>query len=341
MACIRRHHRTSSARPGTSHAARTRREAATANASQPRAAFARDRRDGPAVAPLAPAPRVTRPRIEAIGRSLAHHGRQWAPPIDRHLTTRVYDRLGHTIAAIAPHLDLTALQLLMRYALWCYALDELVDKPGGPPPRDTAAGVIAVLHTRQPVHHDPLGAKLATILHDLERRDADRIWLPDLTAALADAAVAAAAHRDLAIAVATRDAATPTAEQYLRLASRHINYRSFALALLITVPAPAQLAATDRISQALDEAATAVRLANDLRTVEQDRQEQALNILDLRWHNGQPVTVIDIAEQIDQHVHAHDRLLSAMSGPRYGPAQQTLRNSLRVAVGAYRTSDLK
>jgi hypothetical protein len=179
---------------------------------------------------------------------------------------------------------------------------------------DPTRGQLARHPTGRQLAHDPAGGLLAGF--------AD---------ALRDAVAAGVEHAELSRRV-TDGQPRPTAERYLDLASRDVNYRSVGVALLLLAGAPG----VDDFDAAIGHACRAVRLANDLRTADKDRDDGKLNVLALRTRQGSQVTPADVGRWIDHHVDAHSALLVGASGQGLREQSRALANSLRMAVGLYR-----
>jgi hypothetical protein len=275
---------------------------------------------------------------------LADDVRCWAARERERYDEGLPERLAAVIARLAPRLSPGKLAILVRYSLWSILLDDRLDDP-----RTDAAGLRAtarlvgrVIRNRRVDAENFLAAGLSEVLADLRRHDPDGTVLARCTEALIDAAGTAVEHTLLAQAIHRGAATPPTAEDYLAIASRHVNYRSFAYALLLLVcerPTGAALALLDR---ALVPACTAVRLANDIRSASRDRREHRLNILSLMTRDGTQVTVPAVQLQIAEQLHRHHRLL-AMAPVRF-PAPDSapaLVTGLRVVVDLYGNGDLR
>lgn len=275
-------------------------------------------------------PRLTR---QALADDLMHWSAAAGVPCEH----RLAERLAAVIAAIVPDLDPARQALLARYSLWTILLDDRLDDPGADPSTLRALtgrlGGIARAATVPDTGDEPLAGLLVELLGAF-RRFGDTARMVE---ALRDAMAAA-------IEQATRDPAVlPGLADYLAVASRDINYRSFAHALVLLVggarPAavpPAAMAGA--IDAALVPGARAVRLANDLRTVDRDLTAGRLNVLSLRHPGGGAVRVATVVRQIAEDVRHHDALLGAVPDPVVAGA---LRNSLHVAIGLYRSGDLR
>ena len=206
---------------------------------------------------------------------------------------RLAQRLARVIAAIVPDLAPDRRALLTRYCAWTVWLDDRLDDP------DAGPGELAAL--------------------------VEALQLPSELAALDEVRVVEAL-RDAARAALEHD--TPTdVERYLDVASRDVNYRSFAYALLLLIGD----GYPPNVDAILDPASRAVRLANDLRTVERDRAAGRRNILDFEDRAS-------VARRIRTELRRHDRLLRDL---RPGPARRALHRGVRVAVGLYAVGDLR
>jgi hypothetical protein len=269
-------------------------------------------------------PRLTR-------QALADDLRQWSAAVGVPCEPRLADRLAAVIVAIVPEADASRQALLARYSLWTVLLDDRLDEPGADP------AVLRALteHLAAVARPDPDGAgdePLAQLLVELLgafRRYGDTARLVE---ALGDAMRAG-------VEQASRDPGVlPALDDYLAVASRDINYRSFAHALVLLVGGSRPPAALRAIDAALEPASRAVRLANDLRTVDRDLAADRLNVLSLRHPGGGPVRVATVVRQIADEVRRHDVLLGAVPDAVVAAA---LRNSLHVAIGLYRSGDLR
>lgn len=269
-----------------------------------------------------------RARVCALARRVAGAG------ADRGGGHPVWRRVCLQVAAIAPDLPVRRLTLLARYATWCYQLDDRMDAPDADPAdlRALRDGVVGVLTGAGPAsERDPLPLRLRTIYCELSGYDDGGAVTGRFAAALRDAVTLDLDHVLLARAVA----------DYLSVAARTVNYHSFVWALLavgIGRLSPAQLLA---VAPALDLAATAVRLGNDLRGADRDGSE--LNVLQLPGPDGVRLTRAEVRERIDELVAAHDRLLDerVAAGRVRCSVARTLRRCLAQSVRLYRYADLR
>jgi hypothetical protein len=248
---------------------------------------------------------------------------------------QLYDRraVALTVAAMAPTLSVDKLSLLLRYCMWTVALDARLDAPGTSlaDVQRTADSVVATVEGDN--IHEP---ELAQLLTDLRCHDPGGRLVSRFTDALCDAVAAGVEHAALSRRVAA-GTAMPPVEDYLDLASRDVNYRSVAWALLVLVGAGATgRAAAARLDEATWHACRAVRLANDLRTAAKDLRDKRLNILVLRTRDGRPVTSRDVERWLDQHIHTHSDLLVQASARGLREQSRALENGVRMAVGLYR-----
>jgi hypothetical protein len=282
------------------------------------------------------APRLNR-------QALADDLLRWSTSTGTACEPQLAGRLAAVIAAIATYarsgpmqlretgpeqaLDDDRQALLARYSLWMVQLDDRLDEPGADPAALRAFTEALAAEARSGAGDGPLAEILAAF-----RRYGDTTHLVE---ALCDA-------MDAAVEQAARDPAVlPSPDEYLAVASRDINYRSFAHALVLLVGGTRPAAVLRAVDAALEPASRAVRLANDLRTVDRDLAAGRLNVLSLRHPNGGPVRVATVVRQIADAVRHHDQLLGA-KGLSADPAiAAALRNSLHVAIGLYRAGDLR
>src|SRR5437762_2284880 len=248
-----------------------------------------------------------RARIRTKAMRLAEEARRRAGPMRVRQTPRLYETLPVTVAAIAPALDDDRLLLLVRYGIWSVLLDDHLDAPDADPAelRATEEQIGQIIDgTQVPAKHDYIARELAEILAGLRARHHEAL-MTRFTDAVRDAVAAAVGRAEERTRFAGSAAGLPAAEDYLDVASRDVNYRSFALALLLVIgetPSPEVVALWDA---ALPAASAAVRLANDLRSVRRDQREGRLNILTLRTRAGTHVTQVYVRRQVQQYVLGH------------------------------------
>jgi Terpene synthase family 2, C-terminal metal binding len=275
--------------------------------------------------------RVTAAQLYQDACELAWPG-PWQPELHR--------RICFMVAAIAPGLPYQRLSALARYARWSILLDDRLDGADPDPAAlDRLQQAVTAVTRAKWTGPDPVLALLARILDELARYDRSGAAVARVGTELRDAVASGVEHALLSRAVIRRRQPPPTAEQYLAMAARTVNYRSFAFALLAagsdvwTVPAP------PTIDRPLWHAAYAVRLSNDLRSVERDRAEQTLNVLCLHTAAGAGVTPRFVRAQIGHRLRAHDDALAGSVEP--GQVGAVLTRGLRLSVGLYRLTDLR
>lgn len=285
--------------------------------------------------------------MESLATLVPDREREWvcarADRLYHDSTSRGWPGLGRSlclvIAAIAPALRYDRLALLARYAGWTIRLDDRLDRPDPDPAdlrelRDAVAAVTAAAEPGRPAPADPVVRELARLLAELAGLDrSGGAALARLRAELRSAVASGVQHALLGQAVTTGRAPPPAAEAYLATAARTVNYRSFGYALLALIGGDPLGTAVDR---ALWHAAEAVRLANDLRSLDRDRAEATLNVLWLRTATGDRVTGRWVRTAIDRRVRAHDWALASTDRPG-----RVLTRSLHVSVGLYRLGDLR
>jgi hypothetical protein len=206
-----------------------------------------------------------------------------------------------------------------------------------PAPRQIARAVTDVLAaTTAPPGF--LAGSLAEIWSDLRRLAGDGAPARRFASALADALRAEVTHLGYARRGSWRQRLT--FERHLVLGVRHVNYRSFGLALLLLSAGEVPAELLDLADAALVPGAAAVRLANDLRSVGRDRVEDRPNALELRTRHGAPVTEALVRDRIAGYAARHDALLARYRGPAAG-AVPALRDSLRLTLALYQLTDLE
>lgn len=282
--------------------------------------------------------RSTRTALARIRAAVPHRGRSDPDP-------RTHERVSTVVAAIAPRLAPDRLALLVRYALWSIVLDDRIDPPparsGSPaePPDGLAEAVAAAAAGQPPDPADALLTDLTDIFDALSRHDPTGAARQRCGEALRDAVAAGVEHRRLGQAIADGTRLAPTAEEYLAVAARTVNYLSFAYALLAVAGFGLTRSQVDRLAPALRHGAYAVRLGNDLRSVERDRSAGALNVLDLRTADRTAVTADWVRRKIARHARAHDHTLTRL---RARPAvARALRRSLQISLALYQLTDLR
>lgn len=260
------------------------------------------------------------------------------------VTRRLCRRVCVQVAAIAPQLAFEQLSVLMRYTLWSYRLDNRVEAIGF----DQAAlsrlrdGVAAVVAGGQTDPADPLLADLGRIRGELFRYDRIGDVVARFGEAVRDAVAAEIDQRRLERAVAA-GGDPPTAERYLEVAIRNMNYRSFAYVLLALTGEQLTDGQLRCLDVALRHACYAVRLTNDLRGAAQDQACGTLNVLGLRTATGLAVTPGYVWAEAAHQVRAHDTVLLSLTrlGAITELPEQALTRSLAQAVRLYRRTDLR
>jgi hypothetical protein len=278
---------------------------------------------------------------------------RWAGMSGVRVDRRLVERLAAVVAAVALDIDRDRMALLSRYVLWTVLLDDRLDEPDADV--DTLytllARVSAVVSGDGPAlagaesalvrDGDLLDGLLDDLLAEFRACAEGAEVLARLTDALCDAVRAGIEHALLAREVRLGRASPPSVADYLAMASRDVNYRSFAYGLTLLAGERLDGGVLCRIDRALAPASRAVRLANDLRTVERDRAARRFNVLMLRGDDGSAVRVGAVQRQITDHVRRHDRLLRKIPVTDAKASIAALVNSLRVAVGVYRVADLR
>ena len=283
---------------------------------------------------------AARTAVEATALMLVRENEQWA--------TRLLGANGPTLcgnlaligAAICPTLALDRLQVWLRLCLWTFLLDNMLDDPDGSEAELTNVEKRVVRVFAGAGSDDVLEVSLRAILASLRSHDPGDFWMPRVVSGLSQGLAAGVEHSALSRQVRAGLAPAPSAENYLDLASRSINHRGVATALILLLDErplpPSDLRLIDR---ALDAAGRAIRLANDLRSTRRHQEEGILNVLLLRHADGSAVTPTDVRAEIDRHVDAHDKATSLIAGSSSVP--EILRENLRLSVGAYRIGDLR
>lgn len=226
------------------------------------------------------------------------------------------------VAAIAPQLASTRLALLVRHRLWSLRLERRVTAAG----LDTDAAVrlrdgIAALTTGEGGHpEDPLLLDLARLLRAVSRHDPAGAVVAWYGGSVRDSVAAAIDQLRLELAVTTRASPPPTAERYLELAARTVNYRSFAYALLALLGDELTDPQLHSMDAALWHAAYAVRLATDLH----EPRPPGRSVIGLRTATGRQATPGYVWDATDCHVEAHDAVLQTLTGLGAIPATSAL-----------------
>jgi hypothetical protein len=288
-------------------------------------------------------PAAQRPLVRVKGSWLAADVAAWASGVHAQLGRQLYENLAFGAAAVAPAVRCRRLAALVRYGAWVYLLDDRLDAPGTTVAQVRQVGVrlAGVVRGQRPAADDFLEAGLADVLADLDTHDRGHRLMPPFAGALMDGVAAGIDHAERSRQVALRQAAPPSAEEYLDVASEHIGYRSLALGIVLVMGEYPSRWALDRLTEALVPASRAVRLANDLRTLPKDEAEQSLNVLALRRRDGTAVTPEAVVGQIARYARTHHELLQIIARRELGPTCRALARSIRIALGTYRVADLK
>lgn len=284
--------------------------------------------------------RADRPQVRATARRLHH---QLGVPLD--VSPALRRRVTHQVAAIAPDLPVDRLELLARHAICTIRFDDLLDLRARTP--DELAGLVdgvtAVILGEHGGSSNPLLATLAGIVGELAGYDRSGRTLGRYVNALQDWIAAEVAMVQLRQAVAAGRRRPPTAEEYLEIAARTVNYRSFAYALLAVTGGSLTAGQLACVDSPLWHAAWAVRLGNDLRGVQRDLGEPVWNVLWLRTGTGARVTPGYVREEIRRRANAHDDELRALSGLGAVAAatERTLTRCLRQSVRLFLQTDVR
>ncbi|WP_412542655.1 hypothetical protein R8Z50_09245 [Longispora sp. K20-0274] len=281
------------------------------------------------------------PAVRRITRAL----RQGAGRERVRTAPRLYSTVPASIAAVAPRLDHAAQLALARYTLWSvHALDDMIDDLDRTP--EELAGVVRLVEEitsgrNRPAPGDHFAAELAAFVATVRARDAGGLIADRFVASLTDAVEAGVAITTLSARVRAGEVEPPDVGEYVAVAARDLNYKSFAYALLAFVgddPAPCVLELWD---QALSAGAVALRLANDRPSVDRDRAAGRLNVLDLRTGMGSPVTEAMVDGQIRYHARHHDALLARTCDRTLGASVEALSTCLAESLSLYRVGDLR
>ncbi|MFJ5804504.1 terpene synthase family protein [Streptomyces decoyicus] len=284
------------------------------------------------------------PAVRAKAIEAAALARQWARPVQQELSDKVYDTLAATVCVIAPELDVADHALLVEYSLWLYLLDGRLDdfEHYGTRPEDVGRRVLAVLRGGRAEARpgDFFETSLAALVEELRTRDGCCGLLERFVLRLVDGVRAGVRQAVLSRRIAEGVEPLPTMEDFLELAYRHVNYRSVALALLITVGEHPDSAAQERLDAALVPASRAVRLANDLRTCAKDAEEGTLNVVQLVARDGTRMTPHAVRDRIQAYRDEQALLLDELH-PSAPASAAALENNLRVAIDLYTVDDLQ
>lgn len=229
---------------------------------------------------------------------------------------RVRRRMCLQVAAVAPHLASARLAVLVRHRLWSYQLECRVGGAGADPAtlRRFRDGIDAVVAGGRRHPDDPLLLEFAHLRRALSRYDRAGAAVRWYGASLRDSVAAAEDQLWLERAAATGAAPALTAERYLELAARTIDYRGYAYALLALVGEELTSPQLHSIDAALWHAAYAVRLATDLDRVREAGLGADRNVVGLPTATGQEATPGYVWDATDRHVEAHDAVLSTLTG---------------------------
>jgi hypothetical protein len=283
--------------------------------------------------------RGDRPQVRATARRLHH---VLGVPLD--VSPAFRRRLTHQIAAIAPDLPVDRLELLARHAICMIRFDDVLDRQTAGPEalQPLVDAVTAVTLGIDDGSSNPLLATLAGIVGELAGYDRSGRTLGRYVNALQDWITAEVAMVQVRQAVAA-GGRQPTAEEYLALAARTVNYRSFAYALLVVTGGSLSAGQLACVDSPLWHAAWAVRLGNDLRGLPRDQGEPVLNVLWLRTEAGSPVTPAYLREEIRRRAKAHDDELRALSGlgAIAATTERTLTRCLHQSVQLYLRTDVR
>lgn len=246
----------------------------------------------------------------------------WQPGV----SWRVRRRVCLQVAAVAPQLASARLAVLVRHRLCSYRLDRQV----GAADSDVATvrrlrdGIEAVVAGGRRYPEDPVLLEFAQLRRTLSRYDPAGAVVGWYGASLRDFVTAAEDQLWQEQAAATGAGPALTAERYLELAARTIDYRGYAYALLALVGEELTGAQLHSIDAALWHAAYAVRLATDLHRARQLGLGAGRSVVGLPTATGQEATPGYVWDATDCHIEAHDAVLSTLTGLGAIPAASTL-----------------
>lgn len=246
----------------------------------------------------------------------------WQPDVSWRLRRRVCLQ----VAAIAPQLASARLAVLVRHRLWAYRLERGVDAAAGDLAmvRRLREGIEAVAAGGRSHPEDPLLMEFAHLRRTLSRYDPAGTVVAWYGASLRESVAAAEDRLRQEQAAATGATPPLTAERYLELAARTIDYRGYAYALLALVGEELTGPQLHSIDAALWHAAYAVRLATDLDRARQLGLDAGRSVVGLLTATGQEATPGYVWDATDRHVEAHDAVLSTLTGLGAIPAGSTL-----------------
>src|SRR5215204_5665824 len=119
---------------------------------------------------LALVSRSDRSAVHELAERLREDTRGWAEPTYSGLGDRLVRSLCFTVASIAPKLGRDKLGLLVRFSIWCYLVDDRLDRPELPALRLEQLGraIRSTLRTQRAIPlDDPVATELAAVLGEL------------------------------------------------------------------------------------------------------------------------------------------------------------------------------
>lgn len=181
------------------------------------------------------------------------------------------------ISAVAlPGAGLAELDVLTRWWLWIFGVDDVFDDPAVPDERVAAwADRFVADVPADPGDGDRLRAALGSVHRDLARYP--------LHAPMADRwrAGMAGVVRGMQRERRWSAGGPPTFEEYLDTAMTTIAVRPYTVTACVLAGEPAAVAAFDALDPLIDAAARCFRLANDLRSEARERHEGTVNAVTL------------------------------------------------------------
>lgn len=240
---------------------------------------------------LAGLPAVERRTVSALTEAVADHLQAWAAPFGV-FDARRFATTGLTMAAAAPWLALPDLGDMAAITLWIFTVDDCLDEGRfGPGDRDRRirhyVRIAASAAGREPPPEDPY----AEALVDIQRRLAAR----PLYAALAGdwARTCRAMLAGMLFECRTGEAVRggrpwPTRRTYLEHGIQSIGVPMYLTGSWIICGGPETPGLLPVLRPMARAAGRAVRLANDLRTLERERTEGNANVLMMLEAAGWP-----------------------------------------------------
>lgn len=257
---------------------------------------------------------------------------EWAQPYGTTFDSRRFSAMVQAAYCSMPEASVDRLALTARFPIWVYAIDDRLDSPDitDDELETLVAACRGAVDGASCIGSDPLVSTLAELRSELMRsplfEHLRAPWELALHQMLIGMRFECYAGRQLAMGLST-----PSLEEYLVHAAHSIAVPAHVLTTWIVTEDASLPEHLDELMKALHEAASAIRLANDLRTVDKEVAEENLNALMLG------LTQTELVDRLQGHSNSCQTILSPMLG--LSEAARCLARTLAFSLEFYQCAN--